>query len=195
MRKRALIVCIFLAVICFIVGVYFLPEIKTEIKIEKMLASLTQEMIVKRVNPIRLSSGFSELKINGKLNRAAQSKAEDMIKRNYFSHTDPEGQPPWIWLEKVDYKYAAAGENLAMDVSDAKALASAWLASSSHAKNILNDYFKDVGIGIARGKISNKKTIVVVMFLASEISPQDFLTNPLNSSKTVPPETPLIIKK
>ena len=138
--------------------------------INKILASLTQELIVKEVNPIREESGFLKLQINEKLSAAAQLKAEDMIKRGYFSHTGPNGERPWSWLEKVDYKYAAAGENLAIDCSNPKVLIDAWLKSPLHRKNILNGYFSDIGIGIAKGNFEGRKTIVTVMFLGKEIT-------------------------
>ncbi len=135
-----------------------------DFKINKFLANLTQQLIVQEVNPLR----EKKLKINEKLTRAAQLKAEDIIARNYFDHTGPDGEPPWVWLDKVDYDYAAAGENLAIDVNDPKVLIDAWINSPSHAKNILNENFIDVGIGIAKGRIGDRKTIVVVMFLARE---------------------------
>jgi len=110
---------------------------------------------------------------------------------------------PWSWLDKVNYHYITAGENLAMDVNDPKVLINAWLASPSHAKNILNENFTDIGIGIAKGKINNRETIVVVMFLAREMTiieeiiqeeePQ-VLGLLIEEIKNTPPEDPIIIE-
>jgi len=131
-----------------------------DIKINKLLANLTQQLIVQEVNPVRENHGFLDLKVNQKLAKAAQLKAKDMVERGYFDHAGPEGELPWTWLEKVDYDYAAAGENLAMDFNDPVELINAWLNSPLHAKNILNGYFTDIGIGIADN--------IVVMFLGRE---------------------------
>lgn len=135
-----------------------------DFKITNLLANLTQQLVIQEVNPLR----EKKLKVSEKLTEAAQLKAEDMIARNYFDHTGPDGELCWIWLDKVGYDYAAAGENLAIDVNDPKVLIDTWINSPSHAKNILNENFTDVGIGIAEGKIGDRKTIVVVMFLARE---------------------------
>jgi len=159
LSREALILYAILAVFVFIILSPWL-----DFKITGLLANLTQQLIIQEVNPLR----EKKLKINEKLTRAAQLKAEDMIARNYFDHTGPDGELFWAWLDKVDYDYAVAGENLAIDINDSKVLIDAWINSPSHAKNILNENFTDIGIGIAKGKIGDRKTIVVVMFLARE---------------------------
>lgn len=168
-------------------------------QINKLLADLTQNLIIEEINPVRISYGFSQLRPNEKLSQAAQLKAEDMLARNYFSHTGPEGESPWVWLEQVGYQYAAAGENLAIDVNDPAVLKDAWLVSPLHAKNILNSYFTDIGIGIANGKIRERKTIVVVMFLGREITQPEkalaiFQETAKETIKETPPQEPLIVK-
>ena len=179
LSKKALFFCAVLAVFCFII--IFLPL--TEFKISRFLANLTQQIVITQINPVRQSYGLIELQTNEKLNQAAQLKAEDMIARNYFSHKDPDGQTPWVWLEQVGYNYSTAGENLAMDVSDPEVLKNAWLNSPSHAKNILNSAFTDIGVGVAKGKISGKKTIVVVMFLGKEagVEPAKVASKPVSA--------------
>lgn len=142
-----------------------------ELKIKTFLANLSQDLIIGQVNPDRQETGLLPLAKNNKLTQAAQLKAEDMIKRGYFSHIGPDNEKPCVWLDRVGYHYAAAGENLAIDFSDPVVLEQAWLNSPSHAKNILNKYFNDIGIGIASGTMNNRKTTVVVMFLGREITP------------------------
>ena len=162
------------------VYIIFLPL--TEFKISRFLANLTQQIVIAQINPVRQSYGLSDFQVNEKLSQAAQFKAEDMIARNYFSHKDPDGQAPWVWLEQVNYNYSTAGENLAMDVSDPEVLKNAWLNSPSHAKNILNTNFTDIGVGVAKGKISGKETIVVVMFLGKEagVEPTKVVLKPVS---------------
>ena len=50
-------------------------------------------------------------------------------------------------------------------------LVTAWLNSPSHARNILNGYFTEIGIGVASGKIDGQETTVVAMFVARPITP------------------------
>lgn len=195
--KKALILYAILAVLVFL----SLSPLG-EIRIGRLLARLSQELIIQEVNPVREDQGVLALEVDEKLNQAAQLKAEDMIARDYFSHQGPTGELPWSWLDGVGYNYATAGENLAMDVNDPKVLINAWLNSPAHAKNILNDNFTEMGIGMAKGKINNKETIVVVMFLAREMNvveeinqeePQ-VLGTLIEEIKNVPPEEPLIVE-
>ena len=196
--KKALILYAILAVLVFL----SLSPLG-EIRISRLLARLSQKLIIQEVNPVREDQGFLALEVDEKLNQAAQLKAEDMIARDYFSHQGPTGELPWSWLDGVGYNYAVAGENLAMDVNDPKVLINAWLNSPAHAKNILNESFTEMGIGIAKGKINNKETIVVVMFLAREMNVVEEISQEkepqvlgalIEEIKNVPPEEPVIIQ-
>ncbi len=196
--RKALIIYSTLAVLIFLV---FSPF--GEIRISRLLARLSQELIIQEVNPVRKDQGFLDLEINEKLTQAAQLKAEDMIKRNYFSHTGPEGETPWTWLDQAGYNYAIAGENLAMDVNDPKVLVKAWLDSPAHAKNILNSHFADIGIGIAKGEINGRATIVVVMFLGREMNVVEEITQKKEPQvlgalteeiRNISPEEPVIVE-
>ncbi|OGZ26812.1 MAG: hypothetical protein A2365_01255 [Candidatus Nealsonbacteria bacterium RIFOXYB1_FULL_40_15] len=160
--SKAAIIYSVLALLLFAAGFPF-----SNIGISRFLADLTQQLIIEEVNPVRKSYGIMGLEIDEKLSMAAQMKAEDMAKKGYFSHESPSGETPWSWLEKTGYKFAAAGENLAINFPNPKSLVSAWLNSPSHAKNIYNGYFTDVGIGIAKGDAGT----IVVMFLAKELNP------------------------
>ena len=147
----------------------FLPFYNTRLNF--YLASLTQDVIISEVNPAREIENLMPLTSSPLLNQAAQMKAQDMIDRNYFSHNDPDGKRPWQWLDKVGYKYALAGENLAKDFFEVDPLVAAWLNSPSHAKNILNNYFTEIGIGIATGDMNGQQTTVVAMFVAHPLTP------------------------
>jgi hypothetical protein len=158
-----------LVLYCFLSVVIFFLISPVFVQINKLLADLTQDLIIKEINPLRTEQGFLSLKANDKLGRAAQMKAEDMIEKDYFDHISPTGKYPWEWIKEAGYDYAAAAENLAINASDPKALVSAWLNSPPHAENIMNGYFTDVGVGIAKGEINGKNTTVVVMFLGRKI--------------------------
>lgn len=154
---------------CFVSVLIFFLVSPVFVQVNRLLANLTQDLVIEEVNPVRQEQGFLSLQANEKLTQAAQMKAEDMIKKDYFEHVSPDGKQPWEWLKEADYNYAAAAENLAMNASEPKSLVQAWLNSPSHAKNILNGYFTDIGIGIAKGEINGRDTTVVVMFLGREI--------------------------
>lgn len=199
---RALIYYTFLSVLIFVL---VCPEV---FRMDDFLAGLTQDLIIEEINPVREENGYLKLQPSDKLNLAAQMKAEDMLERQYFDHVGPNGEAPWTWLKKVDYDYAAAAENLAIHASQPKSLVKAWLKSPTHAKNILNGYFTEIGVGIATGEMEGRKTTVVVMFLGRKV-PQDlYLFNSVTENPEVQkpeelvetaldisPEEPVLAKK
>ncbi|MFA5358485.1 MAG: CAP domain-containing protein [Patescibacteria group bacterium] len=123
--------------------------------------------IIELANQARTEMGISGLTINSLLTEAAQEKANDMITKGYFSHTAPNGDKPWVWLDDVGYAYYAAGENLAMDFSSAESVHRAFMNSPSHRKNIINPRYEEIGVGIAYGKIDGKDTAVLVQYFGS----------------------------
>lgn len=100
------------------------------------------------------------------LEKAAQKKAEDMAKNGYFSHWTPDGRSPWSFMTSVGYYYLRAGENIAVDFSDASTLNTAWMNSPLHRANILDGRYTKIGIGIAYGMRDGHSTTYVVQFFA-----------------------------
>ena len=182
LRKRA-----FMAYGLFVLFTFVMLTPMRDVHFRHFLASITEGLVIAQVNPDREQLGLLPLEPHEKLTQAAQLKAEDMIGRGYFSHEGPSGEKPWVWLERVGYRYATAGENLAVDFSDPTVLVNAWLASPSHARNIRKGYFTDVGVGVAHGALLGRNTTVVVMFLGREITPT--LEAVLAVSKATTPET------
>ena len=106
--------------------------------------------------------GLSELKHSHTLDLAAQKKAEDMLKKNYFAHTSPDGIKPWHWFKEVKYNYTFAGENLAMNFVEAEDAMQAWMNSLTHRDNIVNKNYEDIGIAVAVGQLEGHQTTLVV---------------------------------
>jgi hypothetical protein len=133
---------------------------------DKTIASdITVEKVIELTNASRAEVGESDLAVNSKLSRAAEAKAEDMIANNYFSHTSPTGTTPWSWIQKKNYDYIYAGENLAMDFHSAEKMEDAWMASPTHRANILNQNYHEVGTAVKEGIINGRETtLAVVMF-------------------------------
>lgn len=99
------------------------------------------------LNADRKANGLSELKSNSQLNSLAQTYAQDMINRGFFSHYNPEGKSPFDRMQAAGISYNTAGENLAIN-KDVTAAEKAFMASSGHRANILNTTYTDVGIGV-----------------------------------------------
>lgn len=132
----------------------------------KTIASdITTDKVIALTNASRAEAGESALVVNSKLSQAAEMKASDMIANNYFSHTSPAGKTPWVWIQKENYDYVYAGENLAMDFHSAEKMEDAWIASPSHRANILNQNYHEIGAAVKEGIINgHETTLAVVMF-------------------------------
>jgi hypothetical protein len=130
-------------------------------------ADITKTALVELVNQTRQGEGLQTLTENQKLDQAAQLKAEDMVQKQYFSHTSPEGVTPWYWFSKIGYNYKYAGENLAIGFFDSKEVYNAWLDSSSHKANLLNSNYKEVGTAVLNG-FGQNNAVVVVQFFGSQ---------------------------
>jgi uncharacterized protein YkwD len=107
------------------------------------------------INAERASRGLAPLTQDDRLNEIALSHAEDMATRAYFGHTTPEGLTPFARMDRANYRYTYAGENLALDESVSAASVALW-RSTEHRQNILQPHFGRVGVAavaVADGEI------------------------------------------
>ncbi len=80
------------------------------------------------------------------LMRVAQTFAEDMNYRNYFSHLSPEGIDLGWRLRKIHY-HRLAGENIAWGYENPVDVVNGWMNSPGHRRNILQPIFSKMGVG------------------------------------------------
>jgi len=111
--------------------------------------SMTISGLLSDTNSQRLANGVPALKLNSKLDAAAQANADDMAARDYWSHYTPEGNPPWVWVNNQGYAYQALAQNLATGFSDEQSTIDGWMASPPHRENLLNATYSEVGFGYA----------------------------------------------
>jgi len=101
------------------------------------------------------------------LTAAAQAKAEDMAKNNYWAHNSPDGKTPWTFLTGAGYQYQTAGENLAYGFNSADESIAGWMGSPEHRANILDASYQNVGFGVASSPdfvSEGPETIVVAVY-------------------------------
>jgi uncharacterized protein YkwD len=84
---------------------------------------------------------------NESLAKAAFSHSSDMLGKNYFDHTSPDGSTPGSRITQTGYVWKTFGENIAMGYKDEDAVMNGWINSEGHCKNIMNAAFKDMGAG------------------------------------------------
>lgn len=123
--------------------------------------------VIEMTNTQRLSAGLEVVKPNSELTLAAAAKAADMFAHNYWAHVSPQGTEPWTFITDSGYKYQHAGENLARDFSNPKDIVSAWMASPTHKKNLLDGRYKDIGVAVLDGYINGVETTIVVQMFGT----------------------------
>lgn len=107
--------------------------------------------VVKLVNQERSKVGLPPLKENWELSRVARYKSEDMITKNYFSHTSPTYGSPFQMMKDFGISYQAAGENIAAGQRTPAEVVEAWMNSEGHRKNILSPTYTEIGVGYVKG--------------------------------------------
>lgn len=121
-----------------------------------------EQEVLKLINKERNTAGLSDLVIDDELQRVAKIKAQDMVDNNYFSHTSPIYGSPFEMLQAFKVSYRTAGENIAGNSTNSGAV-NAWMGSTGHRENILNNAYNYTGIGVVSSNKYGK--IYVQMFI------------------------------
>lgn len=165
LRPRALKVYAYIIITAKVVSAVFLfiafPN-------EARYAAYTANTIVSFTNEARQKNGVGTLQTNPLLADAATRKAKDMLARNYFAHTTPDGKRFWSWIDAVGYNYTLAGENLAVDFTSPESAHEALMASPTHRENILNKRYKEIGVAVVTGKMGGVETTVLVQMYGTQ---------------------------
>jgi uncharacterized protein YkwD len=130
-----------------------------------------QQLAVELVNRDRAAEGLPPMQIDAQLAKAAQSHAEDMLRRNYFSHYSPEGQTPTDRLMAVGGT-GYPSENIVMrestrfrhiNIQALEEFQDQWMHSAKHRHTLMNPNLEKFGYGFAIDP-SNGRTFAVQMF-------------------------------
>ena len=109
------------------------------------------------LNRQRTDHGLPPLRENRLLTQASLQHSQDMVQRNYFEHTTPDGRTVGDRLLALGYARgttASSGENIAYGYareSTPAAIVDLWMHSPGHRADILRRTFTEIGIGIAPG--------------------------------------------
>lgn len=114
------------------------------------------------INEQRTKNGLVALKIDDEVVNVARIKAKDLVQNQYFAHESPTYGTPFEMLKKFGISYKTAGENIAGNASNKKAV-EAWMNSSGHRANILNGNYNYTGIGVVSSSKYGK--VYVQMFI------------------------------
>ena len=124
--------------------------------------SQDEQKLFELVNKARKDAGTEPLAFDKDLEKVARLKADDMAGNGYFSHQSPTYGSPFDMMRQFDNTFKTAGENIAGNKTIEGAF-KAWMGSSDHKKNILNNSFNLTGIGVASSDTYGK--ILVQQFI------------------------------
>ncbi len=105
-------------------------------------------LFVEMMNDHRESVGCPRLAWNDHVASVAQEHSEDMIDRDFFAHTNPDGDSPFDRLQNAGVLYSSGAENIAWGYHSAADVLNGWLNSSGHKANIENCSLTEHGVGI-----------------------------------------------
>lgn len=104
------------------------------------------EQVAVLVNKERNAYGLQPVKISPTLSEAANIRAGE-LKEN-FSHTRPNGTSCFTAMSELGIQYRAAAENIAYGQKNPESVMNAWMNSSGHRANILNEKMEYIGVGV-----------------------------------------------
>ena len=104
------------------------------------------EQVIILVNKQREANGLSPLKTAPLLNTLAEERSEELTQ--VLSHTRPDGTSGLKIISSYGISYSAAGENIAAGYSTPEDVVESWMESDGHRKNILNEKFNCIGVGM-----------------------------------------------
>jgi uncharacterized protein YkwD len=98
------------------------------------------------VNAKRRSVGCPELKWDNRLALVALKHSRDMISRNFFGHSNPDGKGAFERLQESKIVFSAGAENIALGAKSGRQAFEIWLRSPEHRKNMLDCRFTRHGV-------------------------------------------------
>ena len=135
-----------------------------------------ERLVHDRINDQRVARKLSALGADKLLSGIARAHSEDMAKRNFFSHVNPEGEDPTARGKRARYEChkefgRAVREGLAENLYEGpmppamndivRASVRDWMNSPEHRRNILEKRYDRSGVGVA---ISGNRIYITQLF-------------------------------
>jgi uncharacterized protein YkwD len=157
------------------VGQALSPEIITPINPVGYRPSqevLTRESIIMLTNDARALNGLQALRTNLLLNAIAESRAKDMLEKQYFAHVSPAGQQASDIAQSVGYHYKIIAENIGRgNFYTNQKIVDGWMQSPGHRRNILSPEVEEIGAAVLKGRMNSMETYISVQIFGRQSPP------------------------
>ena len=121
--------------------------------------------LVALTNRSRANAGLPALRVDATLSSVARWRSQDMIDRDYFSHTIPGYGSVFAKLSEVGFCFKLAGENIGWntnpDDSATAVIQQMFMDSPGHRANILGSTWDAIGIGAYKSSTGKKMWTVL----------------------------------
>ena len=117
----------------------------------------TAQEMLELVNKERTKRGIKPLKRDANVEKSAQLKADDFVKRNYYDHI-VKGTKYTLTPEMAMYvnrSCSFSSENIVASRLTSQSSIDAWMESTPHRKAILDPKYSLTGFGVAESPISS----------------------------------------
>lgn len=137
-------------IVCLLIGIVVLAQMSYTTFLPIIYVVAPEEKLLTMINAERWAQGLDTLSAHSALTQVAEAHSQDMIDRNFFGHTNPDGLGPGERLDVVGYLWSGWGETLGLEATPAK-MFSSWMQHPAHRAILLNPGYSEIGIGYVAG--------------------------------------------
>ena len=135
---------------------------------DPMTISQAELAMVNALNVDRTTRGLVPVRIDSRLMAIARGRSADMVAKDYFSHTQPDGRNVFAILTAKKINWYGAGEIIAWNnyptlETSVAAANNQWLNSPGHKAIVVSTSYNYVGVGLALGTNGKKLWTAVYM--------------------------------
>lgn len=116
------------------------------------LSAAESAYALQHANALRASAGLAPLRLDAKLQKAAEAQACDMAARGVMEHRGAASTGPAMRGKQLGYKPRITAENIAAGASslfDLRGTTAQWASSAKHRDNMVIAQLQEMGIGRA----------------------------------------------
>ena len=133
---------------------------------------LTRDAVIIITNQMRADNGLPALAENQLLNAIAESRARDMLEKQYFAHVSPTGEQASDIAQRIGYPYKIIAENIGSgDFYTNQKIVDGWMQSPGHRNNILSSEVQEIGAAVIQGNLKGMETHVTVQIFGLQSPP------------------------
>ncbi|MEA2519426.1 MAG: hypothetical protein QOF49_1506 [Chloroflexota bacterium] len=134
-----------------------------------------EKAMVTALNADRTAIGLVPVQIDTRLMAIARARSADMVAKDYFSHTQPDGRNVFSILTANGLTWYGAGEIIAWNNYPLDSTVSAanrqWMNSPGHKAIVISKDYNYVGVGLALDAVSGKKLWTAVYMKGPDRTP------------------------